>query len=176
MANDKSGTTVAAGTSTRSGVVTGPRPVELLIRKMSLEADLSEQDGDSVAPQVVAAILEADSLEAAIEAQDKAQLNGKSVADIEMTVISFEMAHSTINREGTNEPGGLKHYMWVDAINLENGEQFRFGTGAPNILAILWKAREKNLLPLDCVIRSKDQGGAKTLLTLRLLPKRVTRP
>lgn len=176
MANPKStpAKTTQSGEVTRiqSGKVTRMTPFEQFKYQIQNEAELTKEfSSDNIAADVIGRILEAETLEDAFKAQDSGLQNGKDYVDVEITVHDFEVRPSDSKY---SEHSAIGVYVKVVGVKLENGESVQFFTGAPNVVALLWKARRDNKLPLDCVIKSKETANGE-LLTLRPLPKRVIR-
>lgn len=162
----------------KSPVKTGDKiiakpPFERFVENIRAQAKLNAgmSNGSEIAEQIIGNILEAETLEDAFAAQDTSMKNGKDVVDIDMTVKEFEFLPSDAKLA---ESSTLGVYARITAVNLFDGEEFTFATGAANVLTILWKAQQTDRLPLDCVIKAKDTANGQ-LLTLRPLPKRVVR-
>jgi hypothetical protein len=157
----------------QSGQVQQVSKFQRFVEQVQGEADLTKtmhSSGD-IAAEIAAKMIEADSLEEAIAAQDSGIPSGRDLVDVEMSVLDFDTLPAD---EQYKEGSPLGVYLDIKAVQLENGEELRFRTGATNIVTLLHKARQVDRLPLDCVIRSKVTGGGE-LLTLKLLPKRVIR-
>lgn len=155
------------------GQVSRQTPFEKFVSAIRLEAEMADQidEGTNIAADVVSRILEAESLDEAFAAQDAGLKNGKDFVDVEIVVQDFLVRTSETKY---NKEGSLGVYVRVSGARLDNGESFQFFTGAPNVVALLWKARNDNHLPLECRIQSKETANGE-LLTLRPLPKRVVR-
>lgn len=168
MADNKS---TPAKTST-SGQVTQLSPFERFKQQIQGEAELTKEfASDNIAADVIGRILEAETLDDAFKAQESGLQNGKDFVDVELIVNDFEVRPSDSKY---SEHSALGVYVKVIGARLDNGETVQFFTGAPNVVALLWKARYSDALPLDCVIKSKETANGE-LLTLRPLPKRVVR-
>jgi|SRR5581483_899080 len=169
MAESKSTPAKAA----QSGQIQRQTPFEKFVNAIRLEAEMADQidEGQNIAADVIGRILEAESLDEAFAAQDAGLQNGKDFVDVEIIVNDFlvRTSDSKYNKEGS-----LGVYVRVSGARLDNGESFQFFTGAPNVVALLWKARNEEKLPLECKIQSKETANGE-LLTLRPLPKRVIR-
>jgi hypothetical protein len=153
------------------GAISRPDPLRRLIEAMALEATVDDE-GESaleISADVVRSILEAGSLEEAFAAAEKGLTGGKEMTDVEMAVTDF---HVKTGDGKFKTP--LGHYMVVEATRLDTGEPVKFSTGAPNVVSLLWKARQEGRLPLECVIRARETRNGE-LLTLKLLAPRAVR-
>lgn len=159
--------------NSQSGQVQRITPFEQFVSAIRLEAEMADQidEGTNIAADVIGRILEAESLDEAFSAQDAGLQNGKDFVDVEIVVHDFLVRTSDSKY---NKDGSLGVYVRVSGARLDNGESFQFFTGAPNVVALLWKARNTDSLPLECKIQSKETANGE-LLTLRPLPKRVVR-
>lgn len=156
---------------TVDGVKTGETikatPVSRFVAKLELEAQMDSGNTGDFVDTILANMLEAATLEEVIEAQNAGSTSGKDLVNVEL-----EVRHFFINKGSDRYKTPLKHYMIVDdVVRLDTLEQAPFNTGAPNVFIGLWKARETNRMPLQCVIRSRETDNGE-LLTLELLPKR----
>lgn len=156
-----------------SGQVQQMTPFQRFVTQIQAEAELTEtfDNGSDIAADVIARILESETLDDAFKAQDAGLKNGKDYVDVEITIQDFTVRKSDAKYM---DKSVLGVYVRVDGVNLENGETVQFFTGAPNVVALLYKARLTDDLPLDCVIKSKETQNGE-LLTLKPLPKRVVR-
>lgn len=156
-----------------AGNITQRTPYQQWVEGLKNEAELtaSFDSGNDIAADIMAKILEAETLDDAFAAQDSGLQNGKDFVDVEITVQDFELRPSD---QKYLEKSTLGVYAKVTGARLDNGESFQFFTGAPNVVALLWKARYADSLPLDCVIKAKETANGE-LLSLRPLPKRVIR-
>lgn len=158
--------------ATTSGQVSRLSPFELFKQQIQGEAELTKDfASDNIAADVIGRILESETLDDAFNAQDSGLQNGKDFVDVEIIVNDFEVRPSDSKY---SEHSALGVYIKVIGARMDNGETIQFFTGAPNVVALLWKARYTDSLPLDCVIKSKETANGE-LLTLRPLPKRVVR-
>lgn len=155
------------------GKIIAAKPFDRFVENVKTQAKMNAgaTSGSEIAEQVLTALLEAETLEEAFERQDSSIKNGKDMIDVDMTIRSFEFLPADAKLA---ENSLLGVYARITAVNLFDGEEFQFATGAPNIIALLWKAQQTDRLPLDCVIKAKDTANGQ-LLTLRALPKRVMR-
>lgn len=169
MANTKP---VAAGPG---GEVIKRKAREQFIAVLELEADVTEEDSRSrnleISGSIVDKMLEAETLEDAIAASENGAASGKDMVDVELSVTDFNVKKSDGKYQASTPLG---YFLEIDATRLDTGEQVAFSTGAPNVVTLLWKARQLERLPLECVIRGKDTANG-TLLTLKLLTPRAVK-
>lgn len=156
-----------------SGQIQQVSPFERFVMAIRTEAEMVDQidEGSNIAADVIGRILEAESLDEAFKAQDAGLQNGKDFVDVEIVVHDFLVKTSETKYV---KDGSLGVYVRVSGARLDTGESFQFFTGAPNVVALLWKARQDERLPLECKIQSKETANGE-LLTLRPLPKRVVK-
>jgi hypothetical protein len=152
---------------TKTGTVTKMTPVQRFVEVLALEAEDSTGDATEFVESILTAMIEAQTMEDVIAAQNQGATNGKSLVNVELEISWFRIVKSA---DRFKTP--LKHYALVDkVIRLDTLESCPFSTGAPNLIIPLWKARNLGVLPLRCVIRSRETDNGE-LLTLELLPKR----
>lgn len=148
---------------------------QALSQEAELNASFEDGDGESIAEQIMEKMLLAENLEDAIALQDAGLTSAQDIVDFEHEVIGFEVVQST------KEGGVLKYYLRVSAIaemaweplKLNPGDEFTYAVGASNPVTILFKARSTGRLPLSIFYREKATTGDKSLLLLRLVPKRA---
>ncbi len=146
-------------------------PYQRWIDILTIEADLSgTEEAEFVLDDVLSGIIDAETMEDAFEASTKGPESGKGLVDVELAVKDVVIYHSRIST------GRFKFVAKVEATRLDTGEDVTFRVGAPNVVALYWKAREFGKLPLECVITERDLGDGKGLLNLKPLPKRVELP
>lgn len=141
--------------------------------KQQLELAASMEDGNGasnadITAAVIQRMFEADSLDAAMEAQDASLPSGKSISDTEMTVLGIAVRKA----DSKYSEHSLGYYLVVDAARLDTGAEMRFAVGAPNVVALLFRALNEGMLPLECVIRSRETANGE-LLSLRRIPRRA---
>ena len=108
------------------------------------------------------AIMNAETEEEMWKADESDILGGRDLPDVEQTILSYRVFAA-----GSRFNAPLKHFIIVDAIKLESGEQFVWNTGAPMLIAKLRWLEAHELLPYDCVIRGiESENGTR----LRLVP------
>jgi hypothetical protein len=126
---------------------------------MRLEADIAtESDFDPAV--ILQNILAADSFEKSVEAQSSSLVSGKSIAGVIHTIYSFELRKS--DEKYTANERSLGVWAAVHAAD-ENGNEFTYGVGAANVLAILWQARQFGKLPGKFQIISRDTKNGELL-------------
>jgi hypothetical protein len=157
--------------TTASGTVkNGDAAIDRL--KSQLELSASLEGDNSRAGDITAAVIErmmtADDFETAMAAQDASLPSGKSLADTEITVRGI----TVLKGDPKFSEHSLGYYLVVDAARLDTGEELRFATGAPNVVALLFRADNEGLLPREFVIRSRETQNGE-LLSLRNIPKRA---
>lgn len=150
-------------------VVTPMKPHARFVAQLEVEAGLEGgSSAKEISQQVVTNILEADSLEAAFEAAEKSgPKSAKDLVDTEWSVTDFEVVKSDDKYDSP-----LGHYLRVQATSLESGEPDLWVTGAPNIVTLLWKARQADRLPLDVRIVGRETSNG-VLLSLKMLKPRA---
>jgi hypothetical protein len=140
---------------------------------LSIEADMvGTADIGEIIDDVISAILEAEDMSSAIDiAKNSALDSGKTLVDVEQRVQDLTFHHSTIaSPEGQRR---FRFFCRVTTVRLDTGEEIKYNVGAPNVCALLFKAREASLLPYECVIRARDMGEGKVLLSIDEIPRRV---
>lgn len=178
----------------KGGEVIPPTLFQSLLRKMSLDAeiDAAENRGNSATLATVERILTAETDEDIWNAGDLANIGGRNLVDVEMTVYDFAVKYGnrddveSIFTDGT----GRKYFLLVTAVvnsipaddpqefnrpPLELGQEIVFNTSAPDIVPKLYAFRDRERFPLECVIRALDLGGGKHYLRLKPVPKRAVR-
>lgn len=146
----------------RTGTVEGRSPKQRFIERLELEASM-EESGESIVDVILDRMAAAgDNVDEMFAAQDVSLPSGKSLVDMEMSVIGF------VVRKGDPqyEENGLGYYYVIDAVNVDTGEEIKFATGAANVLILLMNLRQAGRLPITVAIRGK-QTGKGTLLTMR---------
>lgn len=159
----------APARSGKSGEVQSKSAFNKYVDILHTEAELSAVDGKSVAAAVTEKIYTADTLEEAFAAQDQGLASGKDLVDVELEVRAFDIVKSD-DQFKDGSPLGV-YVRVTDCIRLDTLEEVQWATGAPNVVNILWKARNMERLPLECVIKGKVTANG-TLLMLRPLARR----
>lgn len=173
--------------ATQTGKAIAEKPFERLLRQME---NLAELDRDSGAGNVSAvntvnAILSAETEQEMWDADEMAQVNGKTLVGLEMTIHDFQV------KFGDNEdiesvfiaPESNRHmYLLVECSRLSAsrvcpqyavGDTIIWNTSAPSLVAKLFWMRTHNKLPgAEAVIQETPLGGGKGVLKLKELPKR----
>lgn len=140
---------------------------------LAIEADMvGTADVGEIIDDVISAILDAADMPEAIEiAKTSALDSGRTLIDVEQRVLDLVFHHSTIaSPEGQRR---FPYFCRVATMRLDTAEEIKYNVGAPNVCALLYKAREAGLLPYECVIRARDMGEGKVLLTIDAIPRRV---
>jgi hypothetical protein len=140
------------------------------VNAMLLEAETPDSGFD---PRLIlGAIVDADTWEAALNAADSTLRSGKTIVGVSHTITGFRLAPSD-DRYSQNE-NSLGVFAIVDAVDLETREEFTYGVGASNVLAILWQARQFGRIPGDFVITSRETANGE-LLSLRPVGNRTVK-
>jgi hypothetical protein len=148
-----------------------PRAFDRFVNHLANLAEIEESgSGDSslIMESVLNNILGADSFDEAIAAQDAGIPSGKSLCDVELRIHDFTVAKG----DEEYEEHGLGYYYRVNASILETGEDIQFAVGAPNVLAVLMRARNDGELPGNYVLRGKKVKRG-ILLTIKRVPARA---
>lgn len=156
----------------KSGTVTknGKSPAEHFRDVLDLEADSAGEFGGSaedVMNAVIGKMLEASTWDEAVAAQDATLPSGKDLVDVEHIVRDLQ-----ILRSEERFRKGLGFYARVEAEYLETGEEFQYTVGAANVVTLLWLARQRDELPKQVVITSRETASGE-LLMLRPVAKRA---
>jgi hypothetical protein len=156
---------------TDNGTVEKATPIQRFIKILELEALETAEDsatGKEISAQITSAMFEADTLEEAIALQDAGLLSGKDMVDVDQEIRSFEVVKS---EERFRDSSPLGYYLRIHALRLDTLEEVTYATGAPNVVNLVWKARNTDRLPLQCVIRSRPTANGE-LLSVKLLAPR----
>lgn len=178
----------------KAGQIQSPTAFSRLVRQLSLEAEIdsAESKGNASTIQTVERILTAENDEDIWNAGDLANIGGRNLVDVEMTVTDFTVKYG--NRDDVEsvfmDDNGRKFFLLVQAAiigipstdaqefgrpPLEIGQEIVWNTSAPDIVPKLVAFRDRNKFPLDCVIRALDLGGGRHYLRLKPVPKRAMR-
>lgn len=178
----------------KTGTVTNPTAFQRLIRQISLEAEIdsAESKGSAATIATVERIMNAENDDDIWNAGDLANIGGRNLVDVEMTVTDFTVRYG--NRDDVEsvftDQNGRKFYLLVTSTiigipatdpsefgrpPLAIGDEIVWNTSAPDIVPKLVSFRDRNKFPLDCVIRALDLGGGKHYLRLKPVPKRAVR-
>jgi hypothetical protein len=141
------------------------------VNAMQLEA-ASTDDTEFDPSEILGAILSSETFEEAVERQNQTLLSGKTIVDRPHTIDDFSLRPS--DEKYADADRGLGVYAIVSAIDLETGEDFVYGVGASNVLAILWQARQFGRLPGDFVLSSREVRRGE-LLSLKPVGRRTIR-
>lgn len=139
------------------------------VNAMQLEAS-SGDDTDFDPSEILGSILGAETFEEALERQNQTLLAGKSIVGRAHRINDFALRPSD-DKYSDNERS-LGVYAVVKATDIETGEDFTYGVGASNVLAILWQARQFGRIPGDFVLSSREVKRGE-LLSLKPVGKRT---
>jgi hypothetical protein len=177
----------------KGGQIQAPTPFSRFIRQLSLEAEIDSADnrGNTATLATVERILTAET-EDIWNAGDLANIGGRNLVDVEMTVTDFTVKYGT--RDDVEsvfvDNNGRKFFLLIQSTiigipttdaqefgrpPLEIGQEIVWNTSAPDIVPKLVAFRDRELFPLDCVIRALDLGSGKHYLRLKPVPKRAVR-
>jgi len=139
------------------------------IGAMRNEASLY-QDEEFDPGTILQNILTAETFDEAVQLQNASLLSGKSITNKVHTIYDFTIRES--DSKYTANERSLGVYYVVSAA-WEDGTEFSYGVGAPNVLAILWQARQFGMLPGKFQLTGRDTDNG-TLLSL--IPVKTTVP
>lgn len=143
-------------------------PYQKWLDQLTIEADIhGHEEPEWVLDDVLSGIIMAETMDEAFEASKRGPLSGQDLQDVEIRVADIKILHSTISS------ARFKFMAEVVGTRLDTAEDLKLRVGAPNVVALLWKARETGQLPGEYVIRGRDLGDGKTLLNLEAVPVRV---
>lgn len=160
-----------AGKSVVQGNAVTRSALDRFISALDVESTVAETEFDAalITEQVTDRMFAADTLEDAIAVQDGGLTSGKDIVGVEHTVLGFDVVKSN------KADAVLGHYLRVNAASLADGAEFTYAIGAPNPVALLWKAREAGRFPLDIRYEAKTTASGNDMLLLRLVPARAVR-
>ena len=142
------------------------RPFEGLMRELHSRAKL-EGSAFEIASQVIDAIAQADSVEAIFEANESGPTSLKENEHLHKVNLNITDAryHKSAEKFAANNLGV---FVTFDAY-LDSGDEVMVSTGAPNVVASLYRAQREGWLstdkPLRCRIVPKDSANG-VLLTV----------
>jgi hypothetical protein len=126
---------------------------------LEVEASLRDDDETFDADEILGRILTAATWEDALAVQESGLPSGKDLVDVPLIIEDFEVAES-------EKEGGVGFFLFVNATNLETGEEVQFSVGAGNVMAILWQARTFEKLPGSFIIKGKQSKKGNEVLML----------
>lgn len=144
---------------------------EQWVNAMQMEAETADET-DFDPSQILGSILGAETFEEALDRQNQTLLAGKSIVGRQHRINDFSLRPSD-DKYADNERS-LGVYAVVQATDIETGEEFTYGVGASNVLAILWQARQFGRIPGDFVLSSREVRRGE-LLSLKPVGKRTIR-
>jgi hypothetical protein len=147
--------------------VTKLSPMQRLKNQLEMEAELDAQgDSTNFMEQSIEEMLLADTFEQTMElaASDAGLANGKALINKSIRVTEIQVVKSD-DKYIDSSPIG--YYVRVIGTYRNTGKDFIAATGAPKVVIPLWRARNENRLPLDCVVREREVGSG-TMLFLEL--------
>lgn len=136
-----------------------------LVQELRAEAavNASRDVGARISAEVITRILEAPSLDDAFLAQSADLSNTGMPVDVPLVISAITVMPSADKYSASNKLGV---YVLATGSRLDTGETVRFTTGAPNIVTRLWRTRQADGLPLECVIKAKATANGE-ILSLR---------
>jgi hypothetical protein len=158
-------------TGETSGEIAKPTMFERWIKALDSEAQATEafSDTSEITANVAEAILSAPTMADAFAVQDAGLPSGKDLVDVEHEIKTFEV----IKGDAKYSEHSLGYYFRVHAARLEDGAEFTYSVGAPNVMLVMHRLRQENQIPgAEVVIRSKPTANG-ALLTLRPVPRRA---
>jgi len=149
-----------------------PSPMQRFKQVLEMEAELDGQGGSNFMDLAIEEMLLAESFEdvLALAASDAGLSNGKSLVDVPLRVSAIEFAKSD-DKYSDHSPIGF-YVRITEAIRLDTMKDVAAACGAPKVVVPLWRARNENRLPFDCVIKSREVGSGDMLYLTEL--KNVT--
>jgi hypothetical protein len=143
------------------------------VSALQIEADTTAEDDGGFDPaDILGSILSADTFEEAVERQDSSLRSGKTLVGKAHRINDFRLRRSDAKYTANERSLGV--FAIVSAVDGETGEEFSYGVGASNVLAVLWQARQFGKLPGDFMIHSRDTQEGE-LLSLRPISARTVR-
>jgi hypothetical protein len=142
-------------------------PVARLKQMLEMEAELDGSQGSNFMDLAIEEMLLADTFEMTMElaASDAGIANGKTLVNKPIRVSAFQVVKSDAKYQDSSPLG---YYLRItEAVYRKTGKDVQFATGAPKVVVPLWRARNENKLPLDCVVREREVGSG-TMLFLEL--------
>jgi|SRR5271155_1532245 len=139
------------------------------VSAMVIEASLEDETEFDPAT-ILNSIMEAESLDDALMRQNATLLSGKGIVGRAHRINSFTLRPS----DEKYAENSLGVYAVVQATDLETGEEFPYGVGAGNVLAILWQARKYGHIPGDYVLDSRTTRKGD-LLSLKKVGRRTVK-
>lgn len=123
------------------------------------------EDSEEAQRSIVASILQAEDVAALFT--DRSTTATKDVVGIPIRVFDVSLRVGEIDgKDGT--------YMLINAADLENGEAIVLNTGAPNIMATLWRAKQLGALPMEVSVQEVGRARAGRNAPLGLKPEGET--
>jgi hypothetical protein len=152
-----------------------PAAFRRMLDQMELEAVQGDEEFTSPMVTGIVSILEAESTEEMWEADELDQTGGRDLVDVEQIIYAYTVKFSnnptieSVFRDSQNR----RMYLLIRSARLETGEEFVWNTSAPLLVGkILWLAN-REMFPVECVIRGTDLGGGQAVLKLKPIPKRA---
>lgn len=146
-----------------SGQVSKLSPVARLKQQLAMEAELDAgSNSGGFMEQSIEEMLLADTFEQVMElaGSDAGLANGKNLVNKAIRVTDIQIVKSDSKY---SESSPLGYYVRVTGTFRQTGKDFLAATGAPKVLVPLWRARDENRFPLDCVIREREVGSGTML-------------
>jgi hypothetical protein len=142
------------------------------VSNLQLEADTEKDDSGFDPSDILGAILSADSFDEAVALQDSALKSGKTLVGKVHRINDFRLRRSDAKYTANERSLGV--FAIVSAVDADTGQEFSYGVGASNVLAVLWQARQFGKLPGDFIIMSRETQEGE-LLSLRPVSARTVR-
>jgi hypothetical protein len=152
-------------------------PFRAFLQRLEIEATLDTDGVNQLFIDGVTKILAADTEEEMWDADDLLQTGGRDLADVEQTIISYEVKRSRNPdiKSAFRAEDGRYMFLLIRSVKLETGDEFTWNTSAPYLVAkIIWLA-DHDRLPYDAVIKATDLGAGQAVLKLKPIPKRAMR-
>jgi len=136
-------------------------PREMDIARLMGDVLPEAEDSDATQRSMVARILEAKDLGELFQ-------DFKTTATRDLIGVPIQVRDCRL-REGEQD-GKKGVYMLLDCARMGDGELFVANTGAPQIMAVVWGAKLRNVLPLEVEVAEAQPAKAGRSAPLKLNP------
>lgn len=151
-----------AKASEKGSEMVAKRPYEVMRERVGQLAELnstfSEEDGREIAANVMDKIVLAETLDEIFAANESGMDKAEAFVGQPITVTEVNFAKS----DEKYAKGGIGSYVLISAFT-DDGNEVQISTGAPNIVASLYRAQTAGLLPARVKITAKDTANGTLL-------------
>jgi hypothetical protein len=151
-----------------AGTAIAPRAHEQFVEYLARRA---EQDGSTrsfdVAANQMDKLLTAETEQEIWDADEGGTFSAQDMTDIELRIRGYKVA---VSSDEYDSP--LGHYILIDAVRLDTGDEVIVNTGAALIITKLRMLESRDLLPVEAVIRG-TKAAKGTVLKLKQIPARA---